>query len=339
VRSRQFYTIMFASLSSCVATIVPVSGTFGKAPSVPAAPARGGVSAVAAKPKNVTVHFPLRAVGKIILASISGNWVIIDDARKVIPIQAKGDVQLSTQQPIAMVLNYDGAEKSSFLDSPELAATNLVQMDFRNVESANDDTLKYMTHLTKIRRLLITGTDVTDAGLKYLLPLKELTHIAGGGTLIKGPGLAYLSELPQLIKLELARSNFKGFKFDHIPTFKKLQMFTAAQSLLDDNVCEFISRQPLITDLDISKNKITDAGIARLTGLKQLRTINLCETLITPKCVGSLSKLPSLVNLTLILGQLPPDVIAKMQKSMPKCHIELRPADSTIDSSLFSPLH
>jgi Leucine-rich repeat (LRR) protein len=330
---------MFGALTSCIVAIVPVSGKPVKEPPSPAAHVPAGVSPAAAIPKTVTIHFPSRSVGKIILASLQGTYVRSDDAMKSTPIQAKGDVQLSTLQPITMVLNYDGAAKSTFLDSPEMAAVDLVQIDFRNVESANDDTLKYMTHLTRIRRLLMSGTDVTDSGLQYISSMKDLGHIAGGGTLIKGPGLAYLSELPQLVKLEIARSNLKGFKFDHLPTFKKLEMFTVSQSLCDDSVCEFISRQPQLTEIDISKNKITDAGIARLSSLKKLRSMNLCETLITPKCIASLSQMPSLSNLTLILGQLPPDAVAKMRKAMPKCHIELKPVDSPIDSSLFSPLH
>jgi hypothetical protein len=330
--------IIVGSLASCAQTIVPVCGAPAKVPSPPVTPSGSKALATVDKSQNVTVHFPPRSVGKIIPAYIAGKRCGVDDSAKAGPIPARGDIQLSTQQPIAMVLNYDGAANSSFLDSPEMAATNLVQIDFRNVESANDETLKYMTHLTKIRRLLITGTDVTDAGLKYLSSMNMLIQLAGGGTLIKGPGLAYLSELPMLEKLEVARSNFKGFKFDHLPNFKKLAVFTAAQCLLDDNVCEFIARQPLMSSLDISKNKITDAGIARLAGLKQLRTINLCETLVTPRCIDTLVKIPSLATVTLLLGQLPPDAVAKMQKSMPKCRIELRPVDSNIDSNLFSPL-
>jgi hypothetical protein len=317
---------------------MPVCGAPGKSLTPPVVPAATKVSSTSVKSQAVTVHFPPRSVGKILPAVVHGDRVGIEESKKANPIQAKGDVQLSTQQPIAMVLNYDGAAKSSFLESPEIAALNLVLMDFRNVESANDDTLKYMTHLSKIKRLLISGTDVSDAGLKYVSSMKDLTHIAGGGTLIKGPGLTYLSELPNLKKLELARSNFKGFKFDHTPTFKRLEVFTAAQSLIDDGVCEFIARQPFIIDVDISRNKITDAGIARLAGLKFLRSINLCETLVTPKGISSLSKIPTLHSLTLLLGQLPTDAVAKLQKTMPKCRFDLRPADSEIDPNLFSPL-
>jgi hypothetical protein len=324
VRAQQLLIAMFGTIAVCVliGMIVPVC-------SAPITPT---------EPRKTLIHFPARSVGRIIFVTDIPGKVGYDSATAPHSIEAKGDVQLSTDRPIGFVLNYDGAANSSFLDSPEMIATNLLQIDMRNVESANDDTLKHFTHLTRIRRLLFSGTDLTDAGLKYLASLKELSHITASGTLMKGSGLAYLAELPGLERLELSRSNFRDCKFEKIPTFKKLKMFTASQSLLNDGACEFIGRQHLLEELDISKNKITDAGIARLAGLKKLRTLNLCDTLVTPKCLASLSKMPSLLSLTLILGQLPPTSVTMMQKALPKCHFELTPTDSRIDSSLFSPL-
>lgn len=324
MRAQQLLIAMFGTFVVCVliGMIVPVCS----APVTPIAP------------RKIIIHFPARSVGRIMFVTAIGGRVGFDSATAPHSIEAKGDVQLSADRPIGIVLNYDGAANSSFLESPEMIATNLLQLDFRNVETANDDTLKHFTHLSKIRRLLFSGTDVTDACLKYLASLKDLNHITAGSTLMKGSGLAYLAELPALERLELSCSNFRDCKFAKIPTFKKLKLFTASTCELNDGACEFIGRQLLLEDIDISKNKITDAGIARLVGLKKLRTLNLCDTLVTPKCLTSLSKMPSLLRLTLLLGQLPPASVTMMQKALPKCHFALTSSNSNVDASLFSPL-
>jgi Leucine-rich repeat (LRR) protein len=336
---KQKWLTLFFGVMSLSATTELVTPAFG-APTKKTANATlaTGPLTTAGESQKVTVHFPAKSVGKIFAASFSGKWIIYENGQNGQPTQARGDVQLPTQQPVAIILNYDGAANASFLDSPEMAAINLVQMDMKNVESANDDTLKYISHLSKIRRLLIAGTDVTDEGLKYVASNQNLTHLVAGGTLIKGPGLSKLANLPELVSLELPRSNFKNFKFGRLPDFKKLEKLTVAQSLLDDDVCTFVSRQRLIQELDISKNKITDAGIAQLVNLKKLRSINLCQTSITPKCLSSLSKMASLRELALIPGQLPPDSVANMRRTIPRCHIDLRPPDSKVDSTLFAPL-
>jgi hypothetical protein len=292
-----------------------------------------------AEQRKITFHFPARSVGKIEYVELLDGRLDYDFKGAPRPMPAMGTVQIPAEQLISFTLNYDGAANASFLDSPEIGASNLLSLDMHNVESANDETLKHITHLTKLRRLLFSGTDVSDAGLKYLAPLKHLTQITGSGTLIKGPGLVYLEGLNELGKLEISRSNFKGFNFDKLPVFKSLHYLSLSQSVVDDTVCTFVGKLPEIRSVDISRNKITDAGIAQLVGAKKLAQLNLCDTQITPKCLPSLAKLPALAEVKILLGQLPPDSEKAIEKRLPKCHFELRAADSKIDSSLFSPLH
>jgi hypothetical protein len=100
--------------------------------------------------------------------------------------------QLSkTERPLAEAFHKQLAEV-------QIDDGQIVGLDFANSERANDGAVANVALATKLRRLYLEGTPVSDSGLKYLTGLKELAHLDLSQTGISDAGMAELARLEGL---------------------------------------------------------------------------------------------------------------------------------------------
>jgi hypothetical protein len=66
------------------------------------------------------------------------------------------------------------------------------------------------------------------------------------------------------------------------------------QQPVDDETLELVSIHGPVIELNVSSDKVTDAGVARLAGAKQLRQLNLASEQISDEGVAELCRLPRL---------------------------------------------
>jgi Leucine-rich repeat (LRR) protein len=93
----------------------------------------------------------------------------------------------------------------------------------------------------------------------------------------------------------------RGPGYFHIPPQHEVRIRLKSASDQDlHTLIDEISGTPVITSLDLSENRnITDAGIARLKNMPQLRELNLSSCDITRRAIDHLGELPHLASLNL----------------------------------------
>jgi internalin A len=245
-------------------------------------------------------------------------------------------VTVERSQALMFVMNYAGSEDSSFLDG--MCEANVVVLDMNKLENVNDATFKHLVKWTKLRRLLVNATDLSDEGLKYLKSVRSLSDIDACGTLIRGPGLSVLIDLPEIKHLNLARNAMRGCNFSQLPPLRKLTELDLSGSAISDEACVNLNRLTSIHYFNAAKNKITDVGISHLTGLINLNQINLMGTLVTPASAVSLAKLPRLNHVILADQQFSELGLIRFKKGLPKCYVERRVGTDKLDANMFAPL-
>jgi hypothetical protein len=112
----------------------------------------------------------------------------------------------------------------------------------------------------------------------------------------------------------------RGPGYFHIPADHevRIKLKGAADSDLQTLV-EEVMDVPVITSLDLSENRnITDAGIARLKNMPQLRSLNLSSCDITRKALDHLADLPGLISLNLSYCNRIDDTAMKSLNSLSK---------------------
>ncbi len=127
----------------------------------------------------------------------------------------------------------------------------------------SDAGLKRIKNLTDLRVLNLYGNKVTDEGLEQLQPLKKLNELNLSLLPITDEGLEHLKLLTGLEHLELLYS--EGF----------------AGPRLTNEVADILVPLSNLTTLNLTGAKLTDAGLARLRGLKKLKTLRLVRTQIS----------------------------------------------------------
>jgi hypothetical protein len=131
------------------------------------------------------------------------------------------------------------------LDKPtgELSGADLEKVErlvFFSKLSINDEGLKELAKLKRLRSLLLVKTDITDAGLRELAKLPELLSLTISGSDITSVGLKELANVPNLQTLGLMASQVTDEGLQELAKLKNLD------------------------ELNLGGTKVTKAGVAAL---------------------------------------------------------------------------
>ncbi|MDG3004458.1 leucine-rich repeat domain-containing protein [Paludisphaera mucosa] len=132
--------------------------------------------------------------------------------------------------------------------------------------------------LTRLRRLDLSGSGVTDAGLAALEGLQRLGYLELGGTDIGDAGLMHVGRLAALEELYLNGTKVGDAGLAHLKGLGELRT------------------------LYLGGTRVTDAGLAEMKGLPNLRALVLLRTRITEAGLLHLKSYPRLE--WLVLGNL-----------------------------------
>lgn len=94
-----------------------------------------------------------------------------------------------------------------------------------------------------------------------------------------------------------------------------------AKTRITNRTLGVIARMPRLTRLDLHDTTIDDAGVARLSGMKELRSLNLYGTDVSDKSIQVLATLPRLANLYLWQTKVTEDGAARLAAAMPNTKI------------------
>lgn len=148
-----------------------------------------------------------------------------------------------------------------------------------------DDGLVHLANLTQMRRLFL-GERITDAGLTHLRNMDQLAQLVLSVSCdITDEGLREIGQLTSLRSLDLASA-------------RSIPRVVVNPQITDDGIAHLTSLRGLVS-LNISGTGITDEGLRHLTDLPDLRQLDLCATQITDEGLRILSELPSLRRMDL----------------------------------------
>jgi hypothetical protein len=134
--------------------------------------------------------------------------------------------------------------------------------------------------------------------------------------------LAKLERLPKLEYLNASSTVSVAGAFPALKGSHTLAALRVNNCALNDNDIEPLATLSSLRLLDLGENlQITDAGVSELCHLPKLRGLSLTGTLVSPGCIDSLKKLPTLENLIIDLAGWSPEDQLRLTKSLPKCKI------------------
>src|ERR1700682_790082 len=229
----------------------------------------------------------------------------------------------------------------------------IVELDLTDTWVSDADMAK-VARLRQLRKLDLSHTKITDRGMELLAPLENVTelncyyaeylteegvaHLRNWkhlerlnlrGTKVTSKVFDSLAKLTSLRSLDIAFTQIEDEGFDQLSALTKLESLAIGGNRLSGAALPLLKLLPSLVELDVGGLQrvdsglwglpLTDQNLARLSELKQVRTVSLSGATLADRGVdrpGSpeaerselrdLSKLASLVNLErLDLSRLP----------------------------------
>jgi len=179
--------------------------------------------------------------------------------------------------------------------------------------------MEYLSGLTNVEKLHLTGTRVGDAGLEYLKALSKLQELDLRGTEATQAGIQRLWEalsprcsimsdfaepaadqeaiVERAIRKELGLGPDAAISDEQRTSLTRLML--ADESDFGDGGMSALSGLPNLQSLHLGGTRVSDVGLAYLSGLTRLFFLNLHSTDITDAGLAHLSGLVNLQTLWL----------------------------------------
>lgn len=175
---------------------------------------------------------------------------------------------------------------------------------------------------------VVTGVDlVTTAPVERLPDLRLLEDITGFGMELANipENIEQLAELPKLEYLSVKLTSLGGAdpsRLVELTSFPELWRLCLAGDEFGDGDIQHISGNTRLESLEIDSSKITDDGLARLSKMSSLVNLTLDESVIKTLDCSVLTRLPKLYRLTFVGKNLAAKDEAKLRSLWPNAKIE-----------------
>jgi Leucine-rich repeat (LRR) protein len=103
---------------------------------------------------------------------------------------------------------------------------------------------------------------------------------------------------------------------------RNLHSLDLSHSNIDDEALRSLSGMPDLRSLDLSETKITDAGVAVLAEHRNLQSLDLSQTGVTDVALPPLVKLPYLSQLDLRETQITEAAVRELRRQMPHTEVQ-----------------
>ncbi|MDQ5935532.1 MAG: hypothetical protein QG574_2838 [Cyanobacteriota bacterium erpe_2018_sw_21hr_WHONDRS-SW48-000092_B_bin.40] len=267
------------------------------------------------------LHFPARGkIGTVGVAEAGADY-----SGKHVPTkkfaEANGTVRLAKGKGICFIAtDFMGLEKpvDVICTLPAEAVTSITLSN--NIFDENE--ILKLLRFAGLKRLELTGTEVTDETIAKLAPLQNLETLIVDRTRIQGKFLAKLSSNKSIRNLKLGHNDLQKQYLNELKKFPNLHSLTLNSNHLRDSDMAAIAACSHLRYLDISDNNdLTNAGIAQLKPLKELAIMQLPFTAINAKGILALKGLP-LARLRIEPKQANTKDVAALNKAFPKLQID-----------------
>jgi serine/threonine protein kinase len=235
-----------------------------------------------------TLNFPDVDLGLMWPAGIPDRDLIT--ARR----RMRGTVNVSPVRPLHirtdLVLNHQPDLWRHFRPDEVSEIDFAQELDFR------PDTLFFINHLTGLKSVDVSLTDVSDKDLQHIadLPNLEILSVKDAPE-VTPAGLLHIKRLKQLKELQINKLNPVSPVIAALKGSTALVNLSVRSTALSDDDLAIIASLPNLAELDAAACKnITDKGVARLASAQNLEQLNIERTQVTAASIDTLRKLPKL---------------------------------------------
>ncbi len=195
---------------------------------------------------------------------------------------------------------------------------------FDNKYTDSDEALRIAPTFPRLKKLFLHRGQATDESLACLVDLKGLdTFFIWDATAVTDSGAKYLASLENLESIHLSNSPIGDAALEALSKLPKLSRISMQQNAFTDAGLAHLAEMQQLRSLWIgmSKGQITDAGLAHLAGLEDLEQLDVQKSQITDAGLEHLYGLKSLRNLYLSTSPVTDKGLAALRAALPNLNV------------------
>lgn len=215
-------------------------------------------------------------------------------------------------------------------DKGSIIGVSLTGKSNRERLTITPETINSLSKLVELESLSLWGTTVNDDDLRKLKSLKKLRTIDLSFTDVTGQSLKTLSTLKNLVSVRLDSCDVNDNQLAELESMPQLTMLYLRATKVTDRGLKHISFLDQLLLLELSDCEISDAGLASLGKLPVIQHLWLSKTIrhgeddrsnLTDNCVDFLSSLQSLIDLKIADSRITEPALEKLRKTLPNTQI------------------
>ncbi len=179
--------------------------------------------------------------------------------------------------------------------------TDLITLEKKDCTDADLATLaEYAQKLNEQRKVLtivISGSNVTDAGLANIKSLVNVTVLNASQTGVTGKGVAEIAGWTRLTSLDLSNTKIDDNSLVHLSRLTNLNSLTLDGCSLTGAGLGGLKDLVNLESLRLDKTNVDDAGLSTIPPLPKLKNVRLNDTQITDAGLEHVKRLPALQEL------------------------------------------
>ena len=262
--------------------------------------AKGAITTPARVSKSLsrTISFPVDSIGTLSLIKKEKLRVRTHSEPEFVGAAAgKVQITIPADSYLLLTVNHRVAEHPEVLCTLPPDAIDALSMSFISVADSDSDVtdkvLKSVVGLTGLRVLYLDRSDVTDAGLAQLKNLPHLRNISCFLTPLNGSCFKDLVSLPELKDLSVHHCGIDTKNIVYLTKMTHLENLDLSHIGLNKTGAGFLANCTNLKQLSLRYNPlIDDACIFYLRPLKHLEMLDLTKTKVTPAGIVALKGLP-----------------------------------------------
>lgn len=184
-----------------------------------------------------------------------------------------------------------------------------------------DKTTPYLTGLTSLRTLNLSGAKITNASLEIIGKLSTLSNLQLASTGIDDEGLAFLAPLVDLRYLDVGSCNISGPGLKHLVDLDALLSINlTSDPIANEGLMDLVEMESL-RRVYLTGTLVTDEGVPTLKTLEHLKVISLYATRVSDASLPTLAEMADLETLYLEKSLVTPEGIKWLKKERPLLQI------------------
>ena len=203
---------------------------------------------------------------------------------------------------------------------PRPAAANRVRRVELTGANLTDRGFAALLPCVNVDFLDLTGTGVTDESLKKMAGFRWLTALHLGRTKVTAAGLEAVAGLP-LRRLSLDGRELTEDAFKAVGRMASLDGLNLSEAKMNAGWIAHLSGLSKLKDLDVTRAAFDDAAAKVVAGMSGVETVRADETKLTDTGFADLLKLPRLKSLSVYRTGVTDAAYQKAKKDYPKVYV------------------